>query len=238
MWWTIAIILGIVAAVVLAVLRARSIIYDTVIVSMTTEWYRRVLEHCPSNMRMLDIGIGTGAALVANRALLDRKNIAVTGIDYDADYVSKCEKLFQDSGLAATCSVERCSVYDYGGAEPFDMAYFSGSLMIMPDRARALSHVHSLLKPMGSIYVTQTFEENHSRLKESLKPLLKYATSIDFGTVTYRQEFIETVAAASLFVLHEAVISQNSSSSVRMFVLGSAAARKAALGSREGLGSR
>jgi len=64
--------------------RVRSAVYDAAIVGMTADWYRAVLERLPNGCRLLDVGIGTGAALVANADLLREKDVGVTGVDVDA----------------------------------------------------------------------------------------------------------------------------------------------------------
>ena len=38
----------------------RSWIYDVAIISMTSEWYKAVLERAKPGERILDVGIGTG----------------------------------------------------------------------------------------------------------------------------------------------------------------------------------
>jgi hypothetical protein len=68
--------------------------------------------------------------------------------------------------------------------------------MIMPDPVKALTHVSSLLKPNGTIYVTQTFEKKKNFILEVLKPLLKYILTIDFGQVTYEAD-VRTVCCLS-----------------------------------------
>lgn len=82
----------------------------------------------------------------------------------------------------------------------FDAAYFSGSLTVMPDPVAALRAVVPLLKPRtGRVFITQTFDKKHSRLKAALKPLLKYATTIDFGQLTTENDIERIIAEAKDF---------------------------------------
>lgn len=48
-----------------------------------------------------------------------------TGIDYDPDYVTTCEKVLKEHKLEKLCSVTHASVYDFAESG-FDAAYFSG----------------------------------------------------------------------------------------------------------------
>ncbi len=233
--------LWIIAAVLLVIYLKRATIYDIVIVRMTTRWYLAVLERLPKNARLLDIGIGTGSALLNNRRILEEKKISVHGIDYDNQYILKCKRNIESTHVN-NVTAECISVYDYKG-RAFDAAYFSGSLMIMPDPVAALNvrcqslcarctrvthyvcmlhcefHEYSTdrvrsvacLKPGGVIYVTQTFEAKSNRALELLKPLLKFLTTIDFGRVTYEEQFLETVKQAKLFVIESKVIDQRPS---------------------------
>jgi len=92
-------------------------------------------------------------------------------------------------------------------------------LMIMPDRVKALRHVHSLLRPGGLIYVTQTFEQQPNRLLELVKPLLKFLLTIDFGSVTYERDFIQTAAEAGLRVTLREVLQTRGERSFTLVVV-------------------
>jgi SAM-dependent methyltransferase len=177
-----------------AVRHARALIYDRAIVGLTAGWYRAVLERLPAGCRLLDIGIGTGSALLANAAILVEKRIRVTGLDIDAAYVDRCRRAIAERGLGAAVSAQLESIYDHRGG-PYDAAYFSASFMLLPDPPGALRHVRSLLVPDGRIYFTQTFEHAPSRAVETLKPLLRLLTTIDFGRVTYEADFRRALAA-------------------------------------------
>jgi len=175
----------------------RSWIYDTAILPLTTAWYGEVLARLPGDARLLDVGIGTGGALLAHAATLRRKRIRVVGVDVDEDYVRRCRDRVAAAGLAEVVDVRLESVTEHRGG-PYDAVYWSGSFMLMPDPVGALQHVRTLLAPSGAMYFTQTFERDRSKLAEIAKPLLRWVTTIDFGRVTYEEEFRARVAAGGL----------------------------------------
>jgi SAM-dependent methyltransferase len=197
--------------------RVRAGLYDAAIVPMTAGWYAAVLERLPERCRLLDIGIGTGAALLANAATLAAKDIRLTGIDIDADYVERCRAAVSTRGLGDRIEVRLESVYDHAGG-PYDAAYFSGSFMLLPDPVAALRHVCALLAPNARVFFTQTFEHRRSRLLEVAKPLLRFVTSIDFGGVTYERDFFEALSAAGLAAESQATIHRGRSRSAVLVV--------------------
>lgn len=177
--------------------RLRSYIYDTTIVPMTTGWYRAVLDRLPRDCRLLDVGIGTGAALVGNASLLREKNVHVVGVDIDAAYIDRCREAVRAAALADRVEPQLQSIYDHQ-AGPYDAVYFSASFMLLPDPVAGLRHVCSLLRPGGRVYFTQTFEHERSWLVDVVKPLLRLVTTIDFGRVTYEEDFKRTLATAGV----------------------------------------
>jgi len=188
----------------------RASIYDAVIVGMTAGWYRAVLARLAPGCRLLDIGIGTGAALLANAQLLTEKNIHVTGVDIDTAYVERCRSEVERRDFSRHVEARLESIYDHRGG-PYDAAYFSGSFMLLPAPAAALRHVATLLAPGGRLYFTQTFERRRSRLMEFAKPLLRLVTTIDFGQVTYETDFRRAVADGGLVLEELAVLHEGSS---------------------------
>lgn len=190
--------------------RARGYVYDRAIVSFTKQWYRAVLEDVPEGSRVLDVGIGTGAALVANASLLRNRNLYVVGVDYDDAYVRRCRELVREAALQDRVSVVCESIYDYVPSDNalFDHVYFSGSFMILPMPAAALRKVVELLRDreVGKLFFTQTFELQKNTMLEWLKPKLMSVTSIDFGSVTYDADFDDAVFEGGLVVEHSAVL--------------------------------
>lgn len=186
-------------------LRAR--IYDRLIVPMTSGWYRHVLDHLPEHAQLLDVGIGTGSALLVHAATLRQRHLRVTGVDIDAAYVVRCREAIARTGLEDRVEARLESVYDHRGG-PYDAVYFSASFMLLPDPPAALRHILPQLAADGRVFFTQTFERRRSPLVERIKPLLKLVTTIDFGQVTYEPGFRAALAAGGLRieewrVLHE-----------------------------------
>ena len=174
----------------------RGWLYDRLVAGMTSGWYREVLTRLPRGTRLLDVGIGTGAALVRCADLVRERELAIVGIDVDADYLARCRQSMRRAGLTGV-SPRLESVYDHHDG-PYDAAYFSASLMLLPDPVTAVRRVTGLLRPGGTLYATQTFQMRRSRLAELGKPLIRYVTTIDFGRVTYENDFRACLAAAGV----------------------------------------
>lgn len=175
----------------------RSWVYDRLVSGMTAEWYRQVLQRLPHGARLLDVGIGTGSALARCADVVRAKNLQVVGLDIDADYLARCRTGMARAGLSEHVRPELGSVYDHHGG-PYDAAYFSASLMLLPDPAAAIAHVTGLLAPGGRVFSTQTFHHHRSPLLEWAKPLAKHVTTIHFGTVTYEHAFRQTFTDAGM----------------------------------------
>ena len=175
----------------------RAWVYDRVIAGMTAAWYRQVLGRLPDGARLLDVGIGTGAALARCADVVRAKQLSVVGLDIDRDYLARCRAALGRAGLSGQVSPMLGSVYDHRGG-PYDAVYFSASLMLLPDPVAAIEHVASLLAPGGRLFSTQTFHHRRSRLLERAKPLAQHVTTIHFGRVTYEHEFRKAFADAGV----------------------------------------
>ena len=175
----------------------RGWIYDRFVVGMTSDWYRAVLSRLPKGARVLDVGIGTGAALARSADLVRAKKLDIVGLDIDPDYLRRCRAELLRAGLAGQVEPVFSSVYDHRGG-PYDAVYFSASLMLLPDPAAAIAHVAQLVAPDGRVFATQTFQHRRSPLLERVKPMFRHLTTIQFGRVTYEEEFRRAFAEAGV----------------------------------------
>lgn len=192
-------------------------IYDRFVAGLTTDWYREVIDRLPDGARVLDVGIGTGAALARCAHLVRAKGLSVVGLDIDADYLERCRTEMASAELAEQVSPLLASVYDHRGG-PYDAVYFSASLMLLPDPVAALEHVSGLLAPRGRVFSTQTFHHRRSPLLERAKPLAHRVTTIHFGRVTYEDEFRATFADAGLELTELVTMRGSRRSSYRLAV--------------------
>jgi SAM-dependent methyltransferase len=195
---------------------SRAWIYDRLVVGLTAPWYRAVIDRLPAGARVLDVGIGTGAALARSADQVRAKDLALVGLDIDPDYLARCRAELARSGLAGRVTPLLASVYDHTGG-PYDAVYFSGSLMLLPDPAAALRHTASLLAPGGRLFSTQTFHHRRSALRDRAKPLLR-VTTVRFGRVTYEDDFRAAFAAAGVDLAELTTLTDRGASSYRLAV--------------------
>lgn len=195
----------------------RAKIYDAALLPLTSKWYRAVLERLNPRDRLLDIGVGTAGALCANADLVRNLDLKVLGIDIDQDYLDRAQKLVDDAGLSEQVQVRLQDVYKCQDG-PFEAAYFSASYMLLPDPPVALEQIMGQLSEDGRIYFTQTFQTRKSKVMEKMKPLLKKLTTIDFGTVTYEEDFRASVDRAGLQIEDMVELGSHGNRSYRMIV--------------------
>ena len=98
----------------------RSWVYDRFVAGMTSEWYRHVLTRLADGARVLDVGIGTGAALARCADLVQAKRLDVVGLDIDQDYLVRCQAEVTRVGLTDQVRPVLSSVYEHEGG-PYDV---------------------------------------------------------------------------------------------------------------------
>eukprot|EP00930_Biecheleria_cincta_P073676 TRINITY_DN60959_c0_g1_i1.p1 TRINITY_DN60959_c0_g1~~TRINITY_DN60959_c0_g1_i1.p1 ORF type:complete len:264 (-),score=58.48 TRINITY_DN60959_c0_g1_i1:146-937(-) len=122
-------------------------------------------------------------------------------------YCKVFEKSIYDDDLSDLCYDADEAAKKEKGPVPeemrFDAVYFSGSLTVMPDPPGALKAVLPLMKKTGQVFITQTFQKQHSPLIARVKPLLKYITTIDFGQLTTEEDLERLLKEATDFEVVE-----------------------------------
>ena len=104
-------------------------IYDVIILHMTSVWYLCTFDHIATQQngtkreekaegqeapfRLLDVGIGTASALLANKGRVLSQNLHVTGVDYDAAYISAARGNVARAGMSARVTLHCASIYEW-----------------------------------------------------------------------------------------------------------------------------
>ena len=178
---------------------ARVLIYDAAIVRLTAGWYRAVLERLPRGCRLLDVGIGTGSALLANADLVVDKDVCASPAS---------------TWTPPTCgaAIARIAKAGLGRSHRRPARVRLRSPRRPLRRGLLQRQLHAAARPAGGAAArllaagagraactsrrpSSTSARAPSR---SLKPLLRLATTIDFGRVTYEADFRRALAAGGV----------------------------------------
>jgi ubiquinone/menaquinone biosynthesis C-methylase UbiE len=225
--------------------KAKSLVYDTLILRMTEKWYRAVLLQVKDGSIILDVGVGTGGALLRCADIIISKNLYIVGIDIDTAYVESGKVAILASNISNRVSIDQVDVYDgkeklldlvtklvnNGGGDDgvtrmnknasasngqfVDAVYFSGSFSLLPDPVKALRLVSTFVitdkgqnnnNTEPKVYITQTYQRHTPFFLPYIKPLLKYATTIDFGQLVKEEDVLQTFKESGLEVVEHGVI--------------------------------
>ena len=90
----------------------RAWIYNKALMGLTPHWYADVLGRLPQGARLLDVGIGTGEALLRNADTIRDKELHIQGVDIDEAYLKHCQINIESHGLQNQVHCKHQSVYD------------------------------------------------------------------------------------------------------------------------------
>jgi ubiquinone/menaquinone biosynthesis C-methylase UbiE len=169
----------------------RNKLYQWVIGDATDCCYRSCLNYFYRNAVILDVGIGNGVMVKNYHVAIKEKCLKIIGLDIDTTYVHHCRGLLEDYDLSDHIKVLEQPVENFRPhrGRSFDFILFSMSFMLLEDQEGVLRRVSKWLKPGGEVVFFQTMFKSRNRLIEEIKPRLKHFTTIEFGEVTYEDDF-------------------------------------------------
>jgi hypothetical protein len=89
--------------------------------------------------------------------------------------------------------------------------------MLMPSPEKALLKAKELLTENGRIVFLLTMHKNRNRFMEIIKPAIKYLTSIDFGKMTYEDQFLGLLDTFNLRIMNSERLGENLFSKQMLF---------------------
>lgn len=169
-----------------------NLVYNLFLKKLTPKSYTEFFQRLPKGARILDIGVGNGLMIKENHQLIKDKNLHIHGLDFNEKYLKQCNKLIKKHGLVDNMVVEKRDflVWDL---QPgcFDAVFFSQSFPLIDEKQQALDKAREVLKPGGRVYFCHTIVTETKPFLEFIKPKLKFFSTIDFGRVTYAQDFAD-----------------------------------------------
>ncbi len=186
----------------------KNTLYKAIIKRVTDYCYQNCLEYFSPDSRILDVGIGNGVMLKEFYPLIKSKNLKITGIDINKNYLRHCDALIKSYKLENFINIYHESIENY---EPlkihfFDFILFSMSFMLFKKQELVLNRIRNWLQPDGNVIFFQTMFKDKFPLMEMVKPKLKHFTTIDFGKVTYEKEFFDLLEKNKLSVSEDRLI--------------------------------
>ncbi|MDD5474921.1 MAG: class I SAM-dependent methyltransferase [Syntrophales bacterium] len=183
-------------------------LYRLIIDDVTDICYSNALDFFPDNSRILDVGIGNGIMLEQYHSLIRSKNLEITGIDINRQYLKHCKKMIRKCSLEDKIEVYYAPVESYSPPEDeyYDYILFGMSFMLFEDQNYVLDRVTPWIKPDGGMVFFQTMFEDRSVFLDIVKPRLKYFTTIDFGRVTYKEDFYNLLKEKELPVTEDRIL--------------------------------
>jgi ubiquinone/menaquinone biosynthesis C-methylase UbiE len=186
----------------------RNQIYALIFDGITNSCYQNCLSYFPAESSILDVGIGNGIMMKNYHRLIREKAFHIIGIDINKTYLNQCNGLIEQYHLEDHIEIFNVPIEAYQPPAEgfFDFVLFSMSFMLFEDQRLVLDRIHSWLKPNGQIVFFQTLFKEKRRIVELIKPKLNYLTTIDFGQITYEQEFFNLLDEKQLSVVEDRLI--------------------------------
>ncbi len=186
----------------------KNFLYKLIINSVTDYCYQSCLDYVGDKASILDVGIGNGVMMDHFHRLIKNKELHITGIDINHNYLRHCKCNIEQFNLEDHVTIHCKPVEEFQppGKKCFDYILFTMSFMLFRDQALVLDRVQQWLRPDGEILFFQTLFREKVPLIERIKPKLKYVTTIDFGKVTYEDEFFSLLQSKRLKVTEDRLI--------------------------------
>ena len=109
----------------------RRTFYGPLIASYTSTLYRKFLDSCMEETKILDISIGNGTHCVS-RDIIKKANLYIVGIDICEESLAECERTRKHT-VSTSVQVGLAEDVLHGNTPPFDYAYLSNSYSVIKD---------------------------------------------------------------------------------------------------------
>lgn len=186
-------------------------IYEKLVGPVTELCYRAVLNYFPENAAILDVGIGNGLMIQRFHELVKFKALKITGIDICAESLQQCARRVETYGLEEHIELHQAAIetFEPDSVPQYDYIFFSMSFMLLEDQEKVLKRVRRMIPREGEIVFFQTMYEKKLPIMNFIKPKLKYVSGIEFGPVSYEEDFFALLKARGIMVKEDRLLQKN-----------------------------
>lgn len=153
----------------------------------TTNLYNRFLEKLKNDIKILDIGVGTGIYFENKNCvkLIKEKNIKIYGIDINRKDIELANKRIIENNLIENISVEYKNLFDIDNFNDYDIILFSESYPVINKELMfsMLNYIFNEKHYKNNLMFINNLVDNPT-FTQRFKPYLRYILfGIDFGRV-------------------------------------------------------
>jgi len=160
----------------------------------TPNLFYKVLQDIPANSNIFDFGSGTSYKNKNTIDLIIKNNYKITGIDIDTFAINQFDKFIISQKLNKNINLLTENIFNLKFNNNFDYVIFSESapLLNIDFINKLIIFIkENILKPKGKIIFINNLVENPQQIVNYIKPKLIYITSINFGKVMTKNDFIK-----------------------------------------------
>jgi cyclopropane fatty-acyl-phospholipid synthase-like methyltransferase len=177
----------------------------------THKFYKYVLQHrIQDNSKILEVGIGGGRCVEMNSKLIKSKNLRITGIDIDKDYIEKCNEIIKREKLQHYVSAKYQNLLDMDETKKYDAIFFMESYPVIPEKLmiQMMKKCKKLLTENGQVIFVHNLEKTKCPIREFMKPKLKYIPFlwVDFGRLSSHDDFDNFMRKSKYTILKKKLI--------------------------------
>jgi SAM-dependent methyltransferase len=182
---------------------SQNTLYNYLIGSYTKILYQKFFESIPDNSIILDVGVGNGNSLIANKDLIIKKNLNIVGIDINNYAINMATESVIENDLSDYIQLKCMNVFDYETDLNLNYVYFSNSFSVIPNILVMIKHLNDkfLKKNNGEIVISTTVEAKDHNIKSFLKKNANYMLlGIELGTLTTFKDLLNNISKNNLYV--------------------------------------
>lgn len=178
-------------------MNVRQKIYDKIfgdenLSTSTTNLYKLTLEKLDNNLKILDVGVGTGVYFENENCvnLIKSKNLQIHGIDINEDDINLAKRRIIDNSLDSNVSVEYKNLFDLKNIKDYDIILFSESYPVISEHLmfEMLNFIIHINEFKNTIIFINNIENNPTFLQK-YKSYLKYIMfNIDYGRLVSKND--------------------------------------------------